>query len=78
MNLSLSPNIKGLCYLIGGIISLLYINGWFVANLYYPMLAGSVTATTYGFVVTDAWDWILALVKKLSSAKQNTDNSQNK
>ena len=64
MELNLSNNIKGLLFLVGGLVGLLYINGWFVESLYYLMLAGSVAAFTYGFVVTDAWDFIKNIINK--------------
>jgi hypothetical protein len=67
MYLNLSSNLKGLIYLLGGAISLLYINGWFVTSLYYPMLAGSLIAFIYGFIVTDAWVFCKNLINKLTS-----------
>lgn len=70
MNLNLSSNIKGLLYLVGGTISLLYIHGWFTQSLYYPMFAGSLTAFIYGFVVTDAWVFIKNITSKFKSNNQ--------
>ena len=67
MNFNLSSNLKGLIYLIGGTTSLLYLHGWFATTLYYPMLAGSLAAFIYGFVVTDAWDFCKQLINKLTS-----------
>lgn len=64
MTLNLSSNIKGLIYLIGGIITLLYINGWFVKSLYYAMLTGAIMSFIYGFIVTDAYDFIKNLINK--------------
>lgn len=66
MNLDLSPNLKGLLYLAGGAISLLYIHGWFVASLYYPMFVGSLAAFIYGFIVTDAWDFCKNIISKFT------------
>ncbi len=69
MKINLTPNIKGLIYLIGGSISLLYIHGWFKNALYYPMFAGSLTAFIYGFIVTDAWDFCKNLANKFIAKK---------
>lgn len=73
MSLNVSANFKGLIYLIGGTIALLYINGWFVENLYYIMLSGAVASFVYGFIVTDAWDYLKNFInmlrKKISSEK---------
>lgn len=76
MALNLSKNIKGLIYLVGGAITLLYINGWFAESLYYIMLAGSVASFVYGFVVTDAWDFLKNLVNMFRK-KDNTNNTTN-
>lgn len=70
MSLNLSPNLKGLIYLIGGAISLLYIHGWFVSSLYYPMFAGALAAFIYGFVVTDAWDFCKKIINKFTSSNK--------
>lgn len=67
MKLNISPNIKGLMYLVGGAISLLYIHGWFTTSLYYPMFAGALTAFIYGFVVTDAWDFCKNLINTFTN-----------
>lgn len=80
MTLSLSSNLKGLIYLVGGAIALLYINGWFVESLYYIMLAGSITSFVYGFVVTDAWNYLKNFVnifRKKTSHLSSKDASLN-
>jgi len=64
MALNLSGNLKGLIYLVGGAVALLYINGWFVDSLYYVMLTGAIISFFYGFVVTDAYDFIVNLINK--------------
>jgi hypothetical protein len=71
MNTSLSGNIKGLLYLTGGTISLLYIHGWFTSALYYPMFAGALTAFIYGFIVTDAFDFIKGVINKFKKPNNN-------
>jgi phosphotransferase system glucose/maltose/N-acetylglucosamine-specific IIC component len=79
MKLNLSGNIKGILYLSGGIISFLYINKWFQSELYYLMLAGSIAAITYGFIVTDMWDKLNELVNKIRkiSRSKNSDSPKN-
>jgi len=74
MAFNLSRNFKGLIYLVGGAITLLYINGWFVQSLYYIMLAGAVASFVYGFVVTDAWDYCKDVIN-LFRAKNNTTSN---
>lgn len=74
MALNLSSNLKGLIYLVGGAIALLYINGWFTESLYYIMLAGAVASFVYGFVVTDAWDYLKNFVNMFR--KKDAPNNQ--
>lgn len=56
MRFHLSRNIKGLVCFIGGLVAFFYTNGWFKDALHYIMLAGSIAAIIYGFIVTDMWD----------------------
>ena len=72
MKLNLSKNVKGALYLAGGVIAFLYINGFFQESLYYLMLAGSIAAITYGFVVTDLWDKTTEAIDDLKSKNNNS------
>ena len=62
MIFNLWANLKGLVYLIGGFATILYLNGWFQASLYYVVLAGALAAFVYGFIVTDAWIFFKNLI----------------
>jgi len=64
MNLNLSNNIKGFLYLSSGMATLIYIHGWFQANLYYLLLVSAIVAMGYGFILTDLWDLVNSLVNR--------------
>ena len=73
MNFDLSANVKGALYLGGGLATFLYINGWFQENLYYLILTASVAAMVYGFVVTDMWDHLNAIISWFKSKQKSPD-----